>query len=620
MKLPPKPEAALDTECYRNFWLAKVKRVDTGAVRSFRMRPGKPLDRRGLWNTLKGCTTITFNGRKYDWAMIGYALAGADNAQLKHLSDELILTGLNPWDAERLYEFKIPEVDSIDLIEVMPGINSLKTYGGKLHCRKLQDLPYEPDEDLSDEQCDRVDAYCDNDLDITITAYRKFKKQIELREKMSREYNVDLRSKSDAQIAEAVLKAKISQMIGWRIGKPEVNIKSFKYKPPAWMQFSTPEMQQVFADVCGSTFYVQPNGKVDLPEALNNRLVTIGRSTYKMGIGGLHSTEANTAQHSDDEYTLYDRDVASYYPAIVIETQLFPNHLGRHFLHVYRDIRDMRIKAKKAGEKTIAETLKIVLNGAFGKFGNPYSTLYSPDLLMQVTITGQLALLMMIEALEQHDHIHVVSANTDGIVIKCRKDARDYMLTVIEWWEKATNFETEEVQYKALFSSSVNSYIALKAEGGVKLKGDFAPPEPVASSWPSPTNQVCVDAVCSYLEHGFPIETYIRTCTDPKMFVSVRKVTGGATWRGEYIGKTVRWIYAHGGEAMFSRKGHHKTGTKGKVAETDGCRPLMELPDELPADIDYGRYVEEAKKILINIGHTPPPPKVRVGRKVFAWA
>lgn len=620
MKLPPKPDAAVDTEVYKNFFLCKLKRFDTGQRREFRMYPGQPLDRKALHSILKSCRLFSFNGNNYDMPIIGYALAGASCESLKKLSNEIIEGGLRPWDAERLYGFKIPQYDHVDLIEVVPGINSLKTYGGKMHSKKLQDLPIEHDAEITPPQREDLSVYCGNDNDLTEDLALKFKKQIDLRAAMSAEYGVDLRSKSDAQIAEAVLRTKISQLIGWRISKPDLDLRSFKYQAPKWMTFSTPEMQKLFADVCETTFVVDHKGKVKLPPTLEGRKITIGRSTYKLGIGGLHSTEKAAAHYADDEWLLIDRDVASYYPAIIIETGLAPQHLGRFFLSVYRDLRKMRIDAKRRGDKTVNETLKIVLNGSFGKFGNPYSTLYSPDLMIQVTITGQLALLMLIEALEMHDDIHVVSGNTDGIVIKCRKNAYDYMMTCIQWWEKATGFETEETRYKAIFSASVNSYIALKEGGGVKLKGDFAPPEPVASSWPSPTNEVCTWAVCAYLEHGIDMDFYIRSCRDIRRFVSVQKVTGGATWHGQFVGKTVRWIYTTQNPApMFYRKSNPH-GNHNKVANSDGCRPLMELPDEFPTDIDYERYLQIANDILIAIGHTPPPAKVRASRKKAAVA
>lgn len=614
MIVAPKPDASLDTECYRDFFLIKLKRMDTGARREFRMYPGHALNRAMVDATLKACRLFTFNGHKYDMVMIGAALQGFSNEALKRLSDELILTGLSPWHAERNYGFKIPQYDHIDLIEIMPGINSLKTYGGKMHSKTLQDLPIEPDASISPSERDDLSLYCGNDCDLTEDAARKFKAQIEIRERMSREYGIDLRSKSDAQIAEAVLKERISRIIGWKIGKPDIDIKSFKYTPPKWLSFKTPELQAIFKDVCDATFYVQHSGKVEIPKTIEGRKVTIGDSTYKLGIGGLHSTEKAVAHLADDDWILVDRDVASYYPAIIIKTLLFPQHLGRHFLSVYTDIFNTRIEAKRMGNKTLADTLKIVLNGSFGKFGNVYSALYSPDLMIQVTLTGQLALLMLIEQIESNDFIKVVSGNTDGIVIKCRKDAYDDLIDIIRWWEVDTGFETEETRYKALYSASVNSYIAIKEKGGVKLKGDFAEPEPVASSWPSPTNQVCVQAVCAYLEHGVDIELFIRMCRDIRHFVSVQRVTGGATWHGQFVGKTVRWIYTKQNPApMYYRKANVH-GTNNKVANSDGCRPLMTLPDEFPSDIDYERYIQIANDMLIAIGHTAPPPKVRKPR------
>lgn len=602
-----KPDGTLDAEIYKNFSLFKLKRFDTGQRLEFRQTRTQPLDRRGLYRALKSLRFFTFNGRTYDMVILGYALAGATTDELKRLSDEIINSRLMPWDAERLYGFEIPtDLDHVDLIEVVPGVNSLKTYGGKMHSKRLQDLPYQHDAELDFIQQELLALYCGNDNDLTEDLAKKFKSQIDLRTRMSAEYGIDLRSKSDAQIAEAVLKEKISALLGWRVGKPDMGIASFQYKPPAWMSFRTGELQQIFAEVCNSTFYVEPSGKVKMPAALEGRTVKIGSTTYKLGIGGLHSQEKAQGHRAEDGYLLIDRDVASYYPAIIIETGLYPRHLGKHFLYVYRDIRDMRIKIKNdKSRKSESDTLKIVLNGSFGKFGNPYSTLYSPDLLMQVTITGQLALLMLIEALEMGD-VSVVSGNTDGIVIKPHYTQLEYLSQCVQWWEKITGFVTEETRYKALYSASVNSYIAIKEEGGVKLKGDFAEPEPVASSWPSPTHQVVTHAVCQFLEHGVPVDFYIRTCRDIRQFVLVQKVQGGATWNDQFVGKTCRWIYTTRPDAapLLRCIGHPKTGTRGKVAKSDGCRPLMDLPDEFPTDIDYDRYIQLAYETLRNIGYS----------------
>jgi DNA polymerase elongation subunit (family B) len=594
-----KPLCVLDCEVYRNYFLAKFRRLDTGAQRVFEQYEGQRLDRAGLRETLARVTSITFNGRNYDFPILGFALTGASCEDIKRCSDLIIQAQTRPWDVERQFGFKIPETDHIDLIEVVPGMVSLKVYMGRLHCRKMQDLPIEHDAHITPEQRPVIVTYNDNDLDGTAALYAKFSKQIELRREMSRQYGVDLRSKSDAQIAEAVIKAKL-QEIGIEVRKPEVRARSFKFRFPGFLRYAGPIVQEVIQRVREADFVVDAGGYVKMPEQLAKAAIKIGQGVYRMGIGGLHSSEQRQAVTADDQTLIVDRDVASYYPAIIINTGLYPRHLGRDFLTVYRGIRDQRIAAKRSGDKTTAETLKIVLNGSFGKFGNPWSILYSPDLLIQTTVTGQLALLMLIEWIER-DGIQVVSANTDGIVIKCLKDQYAFLQQTLDAWEKSTNFETEETRYAGIYSRDVNSYIALKEGGGIKLKGAYAEPEPVASSWPSPHMQVCVTAVCDYIEHGMPLELTIRACNDIRQFIEVRNVTGGATWRGEYLGRAVRWYYSTDGEPIYYRK-QNKTGGHNKVAATDGCRPLMLMDGSIPNDLDYSRYVVEAQNILKDVG------------------
>jgi len=595
-----KPLAVLDTECYRNFWLCKVRRLDTGAVREFQQYDGKPLDRARLHETLSRVTIITFNGRKYDMPMIGFALRGADCVQLKRCSDFIIQGQMQPWDAERQFAFETPTYDHIDMIEVAPGMVSLKVYMGKMFCQKMQDLPIEHDAEITPEQRDIISRYNDNDLDGTEALYRKFEKQIDLRVAMGKEYGIDLRSKSDAQIAEAVIKSRLTEITGNVPRKPQVSARAFKFRFPKFLRHAGPIVQGVIANVREADFIVDPAGYVKMPEQLSKAKIVIGGSTYKMGIGGLHSTEQSSAHVADDSHVLIDRDVASFYPAIIILTELYPRHLGRPFLDLFTRIRDERIVAKREGNKAKADMLKICVNAAFGKMGNPWSILYSPELLIQTTVTGQLVLLMLIEHIEAAG-IPVASANTDGIVMKCPTTSVGHLGTIISTWEHQTGFETEETRYAGLYSRDVNSYIALKTDGGVKLKGDYAEPEPVASSWPSPHNQVCVAAVVGYLQWGFDIEHHIRAESDVRQFLEVRNVTGGATWRGEYLGRAVRWYHAIGGDPIYYKKAN-KTGGHNKVANTDSSRPMMDLTTTVPADLDHQWYVDEAYRILELVG------------------
>jgi hypothetical protein len=39
------------------------------------------------------------------------------------------------------------------------------------------------------------------------------------------------------------------------------------------------------------------------------------------------------------------------------------------------------------------------------------------------------------------------------------------------------------------------------------------------------------------------------------------------------------------------------------VADTDGAKPCLEMPDSFPDDIDYSWYVKRAKEMLEDIGY-----------------
>ena len=189
--------------------------------------------------------------------------------------------------------------------------------------------------------------------------------------------------------------------------------------------------------------------------------------------------------------------------------------------------------------------------------------------------------------------IPVVSANTDGIVIKCRQAQRNQMLAIFAAWERQTGFQTEETRYAALYSRDVNNYLGIKTDGTVKGKGAFADP----TLQKTPSNQVCVRAVIDWLQFGIPIDWTITRCQDIRQFITVRQVSGGAVKGTEYLGKAVRWYYAQGETGAIH---YRKNGNK--VAKSDGARPVMVLPESLPVDIDHSRYISEARAILDDLG------------------
>jgi hypothetical protein len=621
-----KPIAFYDTECFPNYWLLKLR--PQGCPTSFAWTaPLSDLAKMQIHTLFAAHRTISFNGIGYDVAMIGAALAGYTPEQLKEVNDMLIGGGVKHW------QLKISDwqpLDHVDLMEVAPGTGSLKQYGGRLHTKKMQDLPYEPSRILTADEIVAVAQYCDNDIGVLEDLYNALLPQVTLRDEMCKRYGLDLMSKSDAQIAQAVLKHKCEQGLGKRVYKADIDYGlQFKFQPASWIQFQLPQLQEVFTTVCESIFTLDDRGRVTMPESLEGLEVTIGNTTYRMGIGGLHSKDK-----PGSHYNLVDADVASYYPSLILNSGKFPAALGETFISAYSAIKTERIEAKHSGNTTVDACLKIVLNSSFGHLNNPYSILFAPEMFIQTTLSGQLALLMLIEWYELCG-IKIVSANTDGILLE---DGIYTSGVLIKQWEALTGLEMECNKYKAIYMRDVNNYIAIKQDGSIKTKGIFAK----TGLMKNPNVDVCSEAVVELLTRGEPIEATIFHCTDIRKFVSVRKVNGGAVkvWneqpvknaqvkvmrarlinRGfageqldklaltlayyetfdqpqkEYLGKVVRFYYAK------DVKGCIEYASNGNmVGKSEGAKPCMILPDSVPDDLNYDWYVTEAKQILVDIG------------------
>lgn len=535
-----------DVESYPNYFLVVFTHALSGGVFYLEeILGGEPLNYDLLTWMLKSATIVGFNSINYDMPICQLAAHGCDPSELWEATHNIIVNGFRGSDIMKERKFKAIQSDHIDLIEVAPLMASLKTYAGRLHAHKMQDLPFAPGTFLTPDQITITRWYCVNDTMNTELLRSCLEEHIDLRYSLSNEYKVDLRSKSDAQIAEAVIGHEYQRITGSRAQRPTIDIgTTYRYNVPHFIKFQSPLLQWALETIRNALFVVDESGSVGMPEEIKALQLQMNGSTYRMGIGGLHSSEQTVAHYTDAYNILFDRDVTSYYPFIILNQGLAPKHLGEPFLRVYRGIVERRILAKKQKRNIEAASLKIVVNGSFGKLGSKYSILYSPDLLIQVTVTGQLSLLMLIERLELSG-IPVVSANTDGIVIKCPRHMQDVMNAIIAQWETDTGFPTEETRYMGVFSRDVNNYIAVKQTfdeekkvwiekpDGTKGKGAYN--NPWASKKNSsdklhknPTATICVEAVAEFLTKGTSPVTTIRGCQDLTKFVAVRSVKGGA--------------------------------------------------------------------------------------------
>lgn len=691
-----RPEAGLDIECFSNWFLVGITDKATGTEWDFQMVPGLPLDIASITALLQHYTIVTFNGIGYDLPMLMLALKGVDNATLKQANDDIIVRRMKWWEFYKRYDCWPPDwVDHIDISEVAPGVRlSLKQYMCRMHSKMVQDTPVDFNSPLPLEKAPEEIHYCRNDRSGTLELRGQVADRLDMRLKLSEQFGVDLRSKSDAQAAEAMVKAEWGRRMRDSIDRhrkvetsveysqdaidlmvvggdfPHLSVPNydvdfrgvprpivpkynhgttFKVRVPDYIEFVTPHMRDLLDTVRNCDFFISdkeeavmlgmdPTGirtGVLIPEELKGRDIVIGNSTYRMGIGGLHSQESSRACISTPGVnTLRTADVASYYPSLIINAGMNPPQLGPLFLTIYKDFYEERLNAKNTVKqhpvgsaeyerlKTINDGYKIVLNGTFGKLFSRFSIFYAPEFGIAVTIGGQLSLLMLIERLELAG-IPVVSANTDGIEMSVPAGREWIAESITGWWESVTGLVLESHNYLALYSRDVNNYVSLQFDGSVKRTGVFG--ESGVLSGPQgrhPDCDICSDAVVAFLTAGTPIAQTIHGCTDIRKFIRVRGAKGGAIWfrdgqdmiathgeqkaivsingggqGGVFLGRAVRWYYARG-----SRDYLMDAGSLNKVAGSDGARPIMEMPDALPSDIDYQWYVNRAEEMLGDIG------------------
>ena len=583
-------EIVFDLEISKNYFLCGFKKVKDGKVLQIDTKTSLTKDqRKKIISVLRKVTIIGFNSSRYDIPMLLKALEGVSTMTLFKMSETIIKENLPNFITMNRFDVqKIDGIDHFDLMPVQPSLFvSLKSLGVRLNSKRLQELPYAYDKILSDTEIDVIRKYNINDLDVTIDLYNEVKHEVVLRVEMGKVYGIDLRSKSGAQVATAVL----LKMTDYK-GKAQPIPKGIKYKAPSCITFKTDHLQELLLNLQSHIFEInKKNGQPIVPEWLKKNPIVIGNTKYQVGVGGLHDKQKKTVKHSSETQNIIDIDVVSFYPSMMLEFDFFPKI--KDFAKVYKDIYVNRLKAKKEGDKFTSNSLKLVLNSSFGLMGSMYSKFYSPETMIHVTITGQLLLLMLIEELESNG-IEVFYGNTDGITAVV-SDLAVFRAIVFDW-ELTTGMIMEENFFKAVYIRDVNAFINITEDGDIKSKGVYA--EPTLSK--NNEYPIVFDSIKAFLKDGVPMLQTLTECKDFTRFISGRTVSKGGMYKGEYLGKVVRFYFAEGGEPIFYKNIH---GNMAKVATTDGCKPIMDLPDTIPADLDYHKYLELADKHLEALGY-----------------
>jgi len=425
---------------------------------------------------------------------------------------------------------------SIDLMSLMAFDKnrvSLKQAGIAMRWHKIQDLPKPFDEPVFDSEVDMIMDYNVNDVEMTKELLRIVMSEIKIRKEVGEMYGVKLWSSSRSAMADKLTgkfwgDATGAKFNDFRTLRTTYNGIKLVDCISDKVRFSSKPLQALL-DRIKSTIL--------LPGDKFKETIIIGESKYDMLLGGLHSHNPPMVVEDCAEYELHDADFGSYYPNLMINEKAYPKHLSEEFLVLFKKLVTQRLTAKAAGDKVVANALKIVINSTYGKLLFEHSWLFDSAAGYRVTLNGQLYLLMLIEKLEKEGFI-VYYANTDGFMTKVPKGRNEEYQKICMQFEKYVDIPLEFEQYKKCTIRDVNNFTMTTMDGSIKEKGAFVRDTSVESTFLRPNYTCSYDmpivalALYEYFVNNTPIDKTIRGHKDIYDFCKAQKI--GKQFKAEY--------------------------------------------------------------------------------------
>ena len=468
--------------------------------------------------------------------------------------------------------------------------------------------------------------YNKNDVYLVCEIARQKPDEIKLRYSLGAAYNINFLCSARSNIADKL----ITKFYAKETGLHESAFKNLRTNRTALafkriifphIHFKTVQLQNILEDMKKIVIYHTNK------DAFCKKFEFYG-TTYTLATGGLHSKDKPAVLKSTDKYVYTHRDVGSFYPSTMIAYNIAPKHLNQKiFINLLRNWRDTRIKCKHTDDevarivpgvhnKLAAEALKIVINAIYGKLGSDTYYLYDRLAQMQVTINGQLMALMLVEELELNG-IHCVSANTDGIIVKCPRDKIELCNTIERNWCETNKLTIDSEYYDLFVTRDINNYVDRQEDGKLECKGALDPKQYIKDLKKGYDMPVVAKAACDYFLNGTPVMETLRNHKDILDFCKTQnvgkqfEVVYQKVENGKVIDihsqRHVRFYVSTKGVVIMKENVHD--GKRSVLASGKPVIILNKLDDKDISlrNIDYKYYYEEAYKIInpIKLGISP---------------
>lgn len=468
--------------------------------------------------------------------------------------------------------------------------------------------------------------YNKNDVFIVCEMARLFPDEIRLRYSITSAFGVNVLCSARANIADKLTTKFYSDMSGLHKSKFE-KLRTERHKMSfnkiifPHIKFKTPELQALLEDMKKVSVYHTNKDAF-------SRTVTFYGTTYTLATGGIHSVDPPRLCVSDDKYIFRHHDYTSYYPYIMWSYHIAPEHLHEPtFNKMIKFLIETRVKCKHTPDseghvikgvanKIGAEALKIVINSIYGKFGSDLFFLFDNIAKLKVTINGQLMTMTLIEELELNG-IHVISANTDGIVIKLPRDKEDVYKEITQRWNEFNKMGADYEDYEIIVSRDVNNYFDVQTNGKVEYKGALNPRSYLVELKKGYDMPIIATAVYNFFRFNKPVMDTLREHTDildfcktqnvGKQFEVVYDTIEDGKLKTIHTQRHVRFYVSNSGVVI--QKENKIDGKRSRLAGGLPVQVLNTLDDKSieERNINYKYYYDEAYKIIdpIKLGISP---------------
>lgn len=157
------------------------------------------------------------------------------------------------------------------------------------------------------------------------------------------EFNVDVLSKDGMTIGTEILKHKYLEKSNKRwedikdLRSPcdKIELKDIIFPN---VSFKTKQLQDLLKEMKSLTIGLNRKGF--------EKIIVLQDMKVVVSVGGIHGDTGCEQIIPEENEVIFDSDVNSLYPSLIISYNLVPKHLGKEFLDIYSQIREERLYAK----------------------------------------------------------------------------------------------------------------------------------------------------------------------------------------------------------------------------------------------------------------------------------